>query len=309
MFRCGTCECWLCEDDQFEHQASCQVLSAETFKCSSCSKLGVYACLRCKICYCDTHVLSAATKFDKKRSEYPCKKCHYILKEVKDLSMSVHKIKYGRKTIEEQQNYSAYSGIIPQEALHSFAETSNSDTISNIDPTIDSGTPFSFGGVKADGSSGRENSSDGGFSFGGIRADHGNSSASGGGFSFGGVRADHSNSSSSGGGGFSFGGVRADHSNSSVSSGGGFSFGGVRADHGNSSGSGGGGGFSFGGVPAEHENFEGGSGSFSFGGVKVNQGGIGGGGGGGVPTDGEKTGGGFSFGGVQTENSKQGKKK
>ena len=26
---------FLCEDDQFEHQASCQILEAETYKCES----------------------------------------------------------------------------------------------------------------------------------------------------------------------------------------------------------------------------------------------------------------------------------
>lgn len=35
IFRCSFCHNFLCEDDQFEHQASCQVLEAETFKCES----------------------------------------------------------------------------------------------------------------------------------------------------------------------------------------------------------------------------------------------------------------------------------
>lgn len=33
IFRCSFCQNFLCEDDQFEHQASCQILQAETFKC------------------------------------------------------------------------------------------------------------------------------------------------------------------------------------------------------------------------------------------------------------------------------------
>lgn len=33
VFRCCFCEGFLCEDDQFEHQASCQVLESETYKC------------------------------------------------------------------------------------------------------------------------------------------------------------------------------------------------------------------------------------------------------------------------------------
>lgn len=35
IFSCSFCHNFLCEDDQFEHQASCQVLEAETFKCKS----------------------------------------------------------------------------------------------------------------------------------------------------------------------------------------------------------------------------------------------------------------------------------
>jgi len=33
IFRCSFCTSFLCEDDQFEHQASCQVLESENFKC------------------------------------------------------------------------------------------------------------------------------------------------------------------------------------------------------------------------------------------------------------------------------------
>lgn len=42
IFRCSFCQNFLCEDDQFEHQASCQVLQAETFKCES-----LFFSLRC----------------------------------------------------------------------------------------------------------------------------------------------------------------------------------------------------------------------------------------------------------------------
>lgn len=38
IFKCSFCDCFLCEDDQFEHQASCQVLEAENFKCNNCNK-------------------------------------------------------------------------------------------------------------------------------------------------------------------------------------------------------------------------------------------------------------------------------
>ena len=37
IFRCSFCDGFLCEDDQFEHQASCQVLEAENYKCTSLS--------------------------------------------------------------------------------------------------------------------------------------------------------------------------------------------------------------------------------------------------------------------------------
>lgn len=33
VFRCCFCSGFLCEDDQFEHQASCQVLDSENYKC------------------------------------------------------------------------------------------------------------------------------------------------------------------------------------------------------------------------------------------------------------------------------------
>ena len=33
IFKCSFCDNHLCEDDQFEHQASCQVIEAENFKC------------------------------------------------------------------------------------------------------------------------------------------------------------------------------------------------------------------------------------------------------------------------------------
>eukprot|EP00922_Rhytidocystis_sp_ex-Travisia-forbesii_P048489 GHVS01072226.1.p1 GENE.GHVS01072226.1~~GHVS01072226.1.p1 ORF type:complete len:261 (-),score=33.17 GHVS01072226.1:339-1121(-) len=94
-FRCATCNQWLCEDDQFEHQASCQVLDAESYKCMSCNRLGLYSCLRCKVCYCADHV-RGHTKV-KRGEPIPCKKCGYEVQETKDLSMSVRRHEYGRK--------------------------------------------------------------------------------------------------------------------------------------------------------------------------------------------------------------------
>ena len=39
IFQCSFCAYHLCEDDQFEHQASCQVLEAETYKCKFLPRL------------------------------------------------------------------------------------------------------------------------------------------------------------------------------------------------------------------------------------------------------------------------------
>ena len=46
MFKCSFCDGFLCEDDQFEHQAKCQVLDSENYKCGSCNKLGQWSCLQ-----------------------------------------------------------------------------------------------------------------------------------------------------------------------------------------------------------------------------------------------------------------------
>ena len=48
MFKCSFCAGFLCEDDQFEHQAKCQVLESENYKCGSCNKLGQWSCLQVK---------------------------------------------------------------------------------------------------------------------------------------------------------------------------------------------------------------------------------------------------------------------
>lgn len=43
IFKCSFCMGFLCEDDQFEHQASCQILESENFKCK-------YGHFRFKVC-------------------------------------------------------------------------------------------------------------------------------------------------------------------------------------------------------------------------------------------------------------------
>ncbi|XP_044737013.1 zinc finger protein 330 homolog [Chrysoperla carnea] len=96
IFRCSFCDSHLCEDDQFEHQASCQVLESENFKCQSCNKLGQYSCLRCKTCYCEDHVRRKGFKYEKNKV-IPCPKCGYETSQTKDLSMSTRSHKFGRQ--------------------------------------------------------------------------------------------------------------------------------------------------------------------------------------------------------------------
>lgn len=97
FFVCAFCSNFLCEDDQFEHQAKCQVLEAETLKCGSCNKLGQHSCLRCKICFCDDHVWRKGVK--KVRGQIPpCPKCGYDTKETKTLAMSTRTTDYGRQS-------------------------------------------------------------------------------------------------------------------------------------------------------------------------------------------------------------------
>jgi len=96
IFKCSFCDGFLCEDDQFEHQASCQVLEAENYKCQSCNRLGQYSCLRCKTCYCEDHVRRKGFKYDKNKA-IPCPKCNYETSVTKELSMSTRSHKFGRQ--------------------------------------------------------------------------------------------------------------------------------------------------------------------------------------------------------------------
>ncbi|XP_013774612.1 zinc finger protein 330 homolog [Limulus polyphemus] len=96
VFQCSFCNGFLCEDDQFEHQASCQVLESETLKCQSCNRLGQYSCLKCKVCYCLDHVRRKGFKYEKNQP-IPCPKCGYETQETKELSMSARKHEYGRQ--------------------------------------------------------------------------------------------------------------------------------------------------------------------------------------------------------------------
>uniref|UniRef100_A0A673JMK4 Zinc finger protein 330 n=2 Tax=Sinocyclocheilus rhinocerous TaxID=307959 RepID=A0A673JMK4_9TELE len=106
IFHCSFCHNFLCEDDQFEHQASCQVLEAETYKCLSCNRLGQHSCLRCKACFCDDHARSKVFKQEKGKAP-PCPKCGHETQETKDLSMSTRTHKFGRQSGGDEDGYGA----------------------------------------------------------------------------------------------------------------------------------------------------------------------------------------------------------
>lgn len=96
FFVCAYCDNFLCEDDQFEHQAKCQVLESDSNKCGSCNKLGQYSCLRCKICFCDDHVKRKGVKYAR-GDAYPCPKCGYKTSETSDVAMSTRQHDFGRQ--------------------------------------------------------------------------------------------------------------------------------------------------------------------------------------------------------------------
>eukprot|EP00794_Sanderia_malayensis_P017672 gene17672-19434_t len=110
IFKCSFCTQFLCEDDQFEHQASCQVLESENYKCGSCNRLGQYSCLRCKICFCDDHVKRKGVKYTRGQI-YPCPKCSHPTHETKDLSMSTRSVDFGRKAQydDDDDDYNSFS--------------------------------------------------------------------------------------------------------------------------------------------------------------------------------------------------------
>ncbi|VDP23907.1 unnamed protein product [Heligmosomoides polygyrus] len=96
IYNCSYCLNFLCEDDQFEHQASCQQVYSENYKCQSCNRLGAYTCMRCKICFCEEHVRRKGVVVAKSK-EIPCPKCNVPVKETKDYSVSVRRHDYGRQ--------------------------------------------------------------------------------------------------------------------------------------------------------------------------------------------------------------------
>lgn len=108
VYKCSFCDNFLCEDDQFEHQASCQKLESESYKCMSCNRLGQFSCLRCKICFCDDHVRRKGFKYPKGQA-IPCPKCNHETSETKTLSMSTRNYSYGRGG-DTNEYFSAFGG-------------------------------------------------------------------------------------------------------------------------------------------------------------------------------------------------------
>ena len=49
IFVCSFCASFLCEDDQFEHQAKCQVLESETLKCKFLESVMVITVKTCRL--------------------------------------------------------------------------------------------------------------------------------------------------------------------------------------------------------------------------------------------------------------------
>lgn len=131
LFICSYCRYYVCEDDQMEHQASCQVLESEDFKCGSCNKVGTHSCLRCKLCFCDDHVRRKGVKMERGERE-KCPKCQFELRDTKDLSMSTRRYDFGR------QGLAAGGG--DDDDYPSFYQEHD----------FGGGGGFSFGGVKAE---------------------------------------------------------------------------------------------------------------------------------------------------------------
>ncbi|VEL21009.1 unnamed protein product [Protopolystoma xenopodis] len=108
MFSCAYCERMLCEDDQFEHQANCQRLDAEDFKCPSCNRLGGHTCLRCKVAFCDEHCRRKGVKYERGKPA-ACPRCGHDMTESYHLSVSARKYEYGRQLHESAEvNHSGH---------------------------------------------------------------------------------------------------------------------------------------------------------------------------------------------------------
>ncbi|OON14060.1 NOA36 protein [Opisthorchis viverrini] len=141
MFECAYCQRTLCEDDQFEHQASCQRLEAESYKCPSCNRLGSNTCLRCKVTFCDDHAKRKGVKYERGKA-IPCPKCGHGLTDSYSLSVSTRSYEYGRQTCPDEDsdnegNY-YYSGFSSMADNRSSSEEDDPSTESDKTSTDES---------------------------------------------------------------------------------------------------------------------------------------------------------------------------
>lgn len=97
VFRCAFCDQALCEDDQMEHQASCQTIDSENFKCVSCNRIGQLSCMRCKVCFCDTHVKRKGFAYDP-NGPIACPRCGNATQQISALSVTAKTVSFGRGT-------------------------------------------------------------------------------------------------------------------------------------------------------------------------------------------------------------------
>lgn len=119
VYRCSYCAGYICEDDQFEHQASCGQLDTETYKCASCNRLAQLSCLKCKVCFCDEHVKRKGWKYARGQP-IPCPRCGTDTCEMLDRTISVRRHKFGRGGGADQDDddyeggydYNPYDGAV-----------------------------------------------------------------------------------------------------------------------------------------------------------------------------------------------------
>lgn len=62
-----------------------------------------------QVCFCDEHVKRKGFKYERNQP-IPCPKCGFDTQPTKDLSMSTRTHSYGRKTLENYDDYNQYGG-------------------------------------------------------------------------------------------------------------------------------------------------------------------------------------------------------
>eukprot|EP00795_Rhopilema_esculentum_P013523 gene13523-4405_t len=133
---CDFCEAWVCHGKKCltTHACVCPLKDGECFECkrgvwdhgASCNKLGQYSCLRCKACYCDTHVRRKGIKYIRGQA-FPCPKCSHPTLETKDLSMSTRHVDFGRQRnfVDDDDYDGDYSSSFGNYASYSYGQGSS----------------------------------------------------------------------------------------------------------------------------------------------------------------------------------------